>query len=135
MDISAEYGPIGFWLFLAAIVVSGKWFDARKRETQQETLRRIVESGQQVDAAMLDKLLSTGGGGGGGRRGYQHLKIAGMITLSAAPGLAIFGYFLSKFEERLFNAMLGISLLVGMVGVGLYVSGIVSERWYNERKV
>ena len=134
MEVSAEYGAIGFWLFLAALVVSGKWFDARKRESQQETLRRIVESGQQVDAAMLDKLLSTGGGGGGGSRGYQHLKISGMIVLSVAPGLVVLGYFLSKFNEKVFSAMLGISVLVAMVGVGLYISGKVSERWYNERK-
>ena len=38
-------GALGFWLFLAAVVVAGIWFDAKKRESQQETLRRVVESG------------------------------------------------------------------------------------------
>ena len=46
MSAAAGLGALGFWLFLAAVVVAGIWFDARKRESDQETLRRIVESGQ-----------------------------------------------------------------------------------------
>jgi len=129
MDVAASYGALGFWLFLAAVVVGGIWFDARKRESEQETLRRIVESGQQIDAAVIDKMLAASGGRA---RIDRDLKVSGLIVLFVAPGLAILGWFLGRLEEKLFGLMLGVALLVLFVGVGLLAAGKVSERWYNE---
>ena len=131
MEIAAALGAIGFWLFLAAVVVAGIWFDARKRETQQETLRRVVESGQTIDPEVIDKMLAVGGGD---ERVDQELKIAGLIVMFIAPGLAILGWFLGQLDDRLFGVLLGVSLLVAFVGIGLYVAGKVSERWYREDK-
>ncbi|MGI9234808.1 MAG: hypothetical protein ACR2RD_14335 [Woeseiaceae bacterium] len=124
-------GALGFWMFLAAVVVAGIWFDARKRESQQETLRRIVESGQRVDQTMIEKFLKAGSEN---NRADQDLKVGGLITLSVAPGLFLLGFFLSKLDEKLMDVMLGVALLVGFVGVGLYAAGIMSERWYNDDK-
>jgi len=129
MNVAAGLGAIGFWLFIAAIVVAGIWFDVRKRESQQETLRRIVESGQHLDAAMVDKLVSAGGGQS---RPDRDLKVAGLIVLFVSPGLAILGWFLAKLEPDVLDVMIGVSLLVGLVGIGLLVAGKVSERWYRE---
>ena len=132
MEAVVDPGALGFWLFLAAVVVSGKWFDSRKRESQQETLRRMVESGQKVDPAIIDKLLASGRKGDS--RGYQELKIAGIITMFVAAGLTVFGYFLERTRGGIFDVMLGVALLVGVIGDGIYVAGKVSERWYNERQ-
>ena len=129
MGNAAGLGAMGFWLFIAAIVVAGIWFDARKRETQQETLRRIVESGQHLDPAMIDKLLAAGGGPS---RPDRDLKIGGLIVIFVAPGLAILGWFLSRLQPKILGVMLGVSLLVGLVGIGLLVASKVSERWYRE---
>ena len=51
---------MGFWIVLAAIVVAGIWFDTRKRKRkrEQETLRRVVESGQSIAAEVIDKLVA-----------------------------------------------------------------------------
>lgn len=129
MDVAASFGALGFWLFLASVVVGGIWFDARKRESEQETLRRIVESGQQIDVAVIDKMLAASGGRA---RIDRDFKVSGLIVLFVAPGLAILGWFLGKLEEKLFGLMLGVALLVVFVGVGLLVAGKVSERWYRE---
>ncbi|MGI9203496.1 MAG: DUF6249 domain-containing protein [Woeseiaceae bacterium] len=129
MDVAASFGALGFWLFLAAVVVGGIWFDARKRESDQETLRRLVESGQQIDAAVIDKILAASGGRA---RIDRDLKVSGLIVLFVAPGLAILGWFLGKLEEKLFGVMLGVALLVFFVGIGLLVAGKISERWYHE---
>jgi len=126
---AAGYGALGFWLFLAAIIVAGIWFDARKRESDQETLRRIVESGQRVDQAMLDKILKAGTSNS---RIDQDLKVGGLITLSVAPGLYLLGFFLSKVEPQMMDVMLGVSLLVGFVGIGLLAAGKMAERWYKD---
>lgn len=131
MGVAAGLGAMGFWMFLAAVVVAGIWFDARKRETQQETLRRVVESGQTIDPEVIDKMLAVGGGD---ERIDRELKIAGLIVMFIAPGLAILGWFLGQLDDRLFGILLGVSLLVAFLGIGLYVAGKASERWYREDK-
>ena len=83
MEAAAGLGAMGFWIFLAAIVVAGIWFDARKRESQQETLRRVVESGQEIDPAMIDKMLAVGGDQA---RVDRDLKISGMIESAGIRG-------------------------------------------------
>ena len=44
---------LSVFLFLAVIV----WHRVRKRDAQHETLRRMIEKGQDVDQALMDKLL------------------------------------------------------------------------------
>lgn len=129
MEAAAGLGALGFWLFLTAIIVSGVWFDARKRESQQETLRRVVESGQPIDDAVIKQMLAATKGSS---RPDRDLKIGGIILLFIAPGLTVLGWFLGKLSETLWDLMLGVSLLMVFIGVGLYVAGQVSERWQRE---
>jgi hypothetical protein len=131
MEMSMGLGVFGFWMFLAAIVVAGIWFDARKRESQQETLRRVVESGQSLDPAVIDKMINAGAEH---ERTDRDLKVAGIIVMFVAPGLVVVGWGLSKFNENIFTLMLGVSGLVGLVGIGLYVSGRLHEQWQSEDK-
>ena len=131
MSAAAGLGALGFWIFIAAVVVAGIWFDAKKKEIQQETLRRVVESGQQLDPELIDRMLQTNTEN---ERPDRELKVGGIITVSAAAGLAIFGVFLERLEEGLFDVMLGVGLLVGFVGMGLLIAGKVVERWNREDK-
>ena len=129
MEAAAGLGALGFWLFLAAVVVAGIWFDARKRESQQETLRRVVESGQQVDMAVIDRMLATSGGS---ERPDRDLKVAGIIMMFVAPGLSVLGWFLGRFNDKIFGIMIGVGLLVLIIGIGLYVAGKMTERWQRQ---
>ena len=131
MEVINSLGALGFWIFIAAIVVAGIWFDAQKREIQQETLRRIVESGKEIDAAMLDKLIAAGEGDS---RSDQDLKTSGVIMISIAPGLAIMGWFMSALAEPLLKILLGAAFLVAFIGIGMMVAGKISERGYRENK-
>lgn len=132
MHEAAGLGALGFWLFLATVVVAGIWFESRKRESLQETLRRVVESGQNIDPAIIDKVVAANGGH---ERKDRDLMVAGLIVMFVAPGLTILGWFLSEFSEKIMGVTLGISILVALValvGIGLYVAGKVYERWQRE---
>ncbi len=126
MEATAGLAALGFWIFLAAIVVASILGEARKRESQQETLRRVVESGQHLDVAVIDRMLATSGDS---KRPGRELKVSGIIVMFVAPGLSVFGWFLGRFNDKIFELMIGIGLLVLIVGIGLYVAGIMAERW------
>ena len=129
MEAAAGLGALGFWLFLAAMVVACIWSGARKRESQQETLRRVVESGQHLDVAVIDRLLAASGDS---QSPDQDLKVAGIIVMFVAPGLLVLGWFLGRFNDKIFDTMLGVGSLVMLVGIGLYVAGMMSKRWQRQ---
>ncbi len=107
---------LGFWLFIGAASVAGIWDGVRKREAEHETLRRIIESGKQPDQQLMDKLLGTN------KAPERDLKVAGLIVTFVAPGLAIMGWLIGKQESDALMPILGASILVGFVGVGLLVA-------------
>lgn len=129
MESAAGLGALGFWIFLAAIVVAGIWFDARKRESQQETLRRVVESGQNIDATVIEQLVKASGDSS---RTDRDLKVAGLIMVFIAPGLVALGWFLSFINDKVFVALLGVAMLVLFIGAGLLVAAAVARRWQEE---
>jgi hypothetical protein len=124
MEVLGDLGAFGFWMFVAAVVVAGIWYDARKTESEQETLRRLVESGNDIDSALLEKMLAAGKKSS---RTGQELKTSGVIVIFVAPGLAILGWFMQAFNDKMWHLMLGVSLMVGIIGVGLYVAGKMAE--------
>jgi hypothetical protein len=126
-SIGGGLAALAFWGFITTVIVSGMWYDIRRKEAQQETIRRLFESGQTVDEAVLDKLLTVGGGTD---RLDRSLQIAGLILLPAAVGLALLGFILgTQFpESRL--PVLGAAALVGCVGFGVLLAARIARRWY-----
>ena len=129
METTAGLAALGFWLFLAAAVVANVVAASRRRESQQETLRRVVESGQHLDVAVIDRML---GASGGNERPDRDLKVSGIIVMFVSPGLSILGWFLGRFNDKIFELMIGVALLVFIVGIGLYVAGKMTERWQRQ---
>ncbi len=129
MDAATGLAALGFWLFLAAAVVANVLAASRRRESQQETLRRVVESGQHLDVAVIDRML---GASRGNERPDRDLKVAGIITMFVSPGLAILGWFLGRFNDKIFELMIGVGLLVLLVGIGIYVAGMMTKRWQQQ---
>ncbi|MEX3007497.1 hypothetical protein [Hoeflea sp. TYP-13] len=128
--VAAGLGAFGFWIFLAAVVIAGIWYDIRKKEVQHETLRRIMDSDQKIDEALLDKLLSASSGGS--RRLERELRIYGVVTLFTAPGLALLGWILGFQFPPAMLPILGASVLVLFVAVGLLVAAGVVGRDQRE---
>lgn len=125
----AGFAALGFWLFIATIIAVGMWESIKKRESQHETLRRIIESGQPIDAELTDKLLALTGGN---KALDRDLKVGGLIMLFIAPGMVLLGWGLSILEEELLIVMTGIGGLIGLIGVGLLVAAYVVRRWHGD---
>lgn len=113
-----------FWGFIASCVVSGIWYAIREKEAQHETLRRIIESGKEVNAEVIDQVMNDGG------KSEQDLRVGGYITMSVAPGLALLGYGLQTAtdNDQVFTILLSVSGLVFFVSIGLLVAARVTER-------
>ncbi len=119
IGLGAGLSALAFWGFLAVVVAAYYWDSARKRESRHETLRRIVESGRDIDRDLMDKLLTAS-------RGTDHLdrdlKVAGLICLSVAPGLALLGWMLSFLSAKTLMPLLGVAALMLCIAIGLLVA-------------
>src|SRR3954451_12420515 len=58
---AAAVGAAGFWLFVAAIVVSAVLSQALKHRETQKTIRLAIEKGQSLDPETVGRLLSSNG--------------------------------------------------------------------------
>lgn len=130
ITLGAGLAAVGFWVFIAAVSSVAIWAEARKREAQHETLRRMIESGQGVDQALMDRLLSVNEGGS--RRLDRDLRIGGLIVLFAALGLALFGWFIGQEYAQWLLPLIGVAALVGCVSVGLLLASALVARWHLE---
>ena len=133
LTTGAGLGALGFWLFIAAIVAVGVWDNIRKRDAQHETLRRIIESGQSIDEELTDKLLALTGGS---KTLEKDMWVSGLIILSIAPGLAVFGWVMSLvLAEELLPIMLAVSALLVSLGAGFLVVARLIRRWHQDNDV
>lgn len=122
--LGAGLAAFAFWGFIAACVVGGIWYAVREKEAQHETLRRMIDSGKDLDEAAISRVFKENS------RPERDLKIGGIIAASAAPGLAVFGWFLRNVSEEAFHALSGVAGLVAFVAVGLLVAAKVAEKSY-----
>ena len=105
MTVGAGLLALGFWCFVAAVAVAAIWNEVRRREAEHETLRRLIGGGQSTDPALMDRLLSIAGDGR--RRPDRMLKAAGLVVLSAAPGLALLGWIVNPVAAHWLVPLLG----------------------------
>jgi len=128
VGLGAGLASLAFWGFLATAVVAGVWDSIRKRDTQHETVRRMIESGQPLNQELLDKLISASSGGK--RRLDRDFKLAALYTLPGAVGMAAFGWIMGGYYPETEAPLLGVAALLGCVGVGFWLASTIVARWY-----
>lgn len=133
-------GALGFWIFIAAMVIGGIWADARKKAEKHETLRRIVEKTGTIDEAKLRELFKEepavpqkpGGG-------YRALRILGTIIMSIGAGfltcfLVVAGLLhwfgvAGPFKEKVgMFAAFGACAGIAVFGLGVFFSSRFAQR-------
>jgi hypothetical protein len=118
---------VAFWLFLTAAAVTGIVADYKKRKLEIEPLRAAIERGQQLDPALIEKLMARE------PRGQPvnplDLRVGGIITIFAAIGIGLLALVSRWLGLTALLAGLplsgitgGIALLAFCVGIGLLVA-------------
>ena len=128
--LGAGLAAMAFWFFIAAVVVGGIWYDIRKKEAQQETIRRLFESGQPVDDKLMDKLMSSTKDST--ERLDRAFNLTALILLPTAVGLAVLVMVLGMQHPDSQLPLLGVAGLVGCIGLGFGVAAKVARRWYED---
>lgn len=106
-----EMASVAFWAFIAVVVIANVWREVAMRRETEMTIRTVLEKGQQLDAATVDKLLKGHPRGAGS----DSLLVAGGVTLASGLGLPIMGYFI----PGAFYPLVGVGFLVSFVGAAL----------------
>jgi hypothetical protein len=122
--LGAGLAALAFWGFIAAVVVGGIWYAVREKEAQHETLRRMIDSGKDLDEEAIRRVFKDNS------RPDRDLKIGGIIAASAAPGLVVLGWFLKNVSEEAFHALTGVAGLVAFIAIGLLVAARITEKSY-----
>jgi len=111
---------IAFWIFIAIAAVAGIIGDYMKRKAVLEPLRLAIEKGQQLDPALVEKLLARE------QRddsvNPEHLQIGGIITVAAGTGLALLSLFIGQIAPGALYPILGAGVAAICVGAGLVVA-------------
>jgi hypothetical protein len=126
-------GAAAFWIALAAVLISGGYFNFRRERLRQETLLRLVERTGQLDEQQVKALYPPPPplpahvwGPPEYPDGRRSLKVFGTVALSIAAGLGIFFLILFNMGTPGMqqNAVWGFgwSALIACFGIGLFVA-------------
>ena len=111
---------IAFWVFVAVSAVAGIVGDYKKRQATLAPLRMAIERGQQLDPALVEKLLARDSQDK--RLKPEYLQVGGIITIGSGVGVTVLSVFLNKVLPGALYPVMGAGLLTVCVGVGLLLA-------------
>jgi len=128
--LGAGLAALAFWGFIAAVAVAGIWDGVRKREAQHETLRRLAETDQKIDKALLEKLFMLNSDGD--KRYDRDFKLTALWILPVSVGIAMLGLIMGHQYPQVYSPILGAAALLACLGIGFWIASKIAERWYRE---
>ena len=118
---------LGMFVFMTVAAVAGIVSEYKKRQMELEPLRAAIERGQQLDPAIIERLMARDD-----HRNDElnpvHLRIAGIISIATGIGLALLSPTVQGPLPLWVFPLLGIGALAVCVGIGLLISASVLER-------
>ena len=125
-----HFGPfavgIACFVFLAVAAVAGIVADYKKRQLALAPLATAIERGQQLDPAVVERLMAPEPRGEGLNALY--LKVGGIVTIAAGIGVALLSFLLAQVAPVALYPVLGGGIVAVCVGLGLVVAARVAER-------
>jgi hypothetical protein len=131
-----HFGPfalgIAFLVFLAISAVAGIVADYKKRALTLEPLRAAIERGQQLDPAVVERLMAPESRDE--RLNALYLNVGGIVTIAAGIGVSLLSFFLAQVVPVALYPVLGGGIVAVCVGAGLVVAARVAERHGNRQR-
>jgi hypothetical protein len=124
---------VAFWAFLAISAVAGIVADYKKRRLELEPLRAAIERGQQLDPALVERLMMRERSDKGSELEPVHFRIGGIVTTAAGIGVALLSFFISQVAPPAFYPILGAGIVAVCVGTSLLICARVIERHRDSR--
>ncbi|MDE2137394.1 MAG: hypothetical protein KGJ68_08155 [Gammaproteobacteria bacterium] len=116
---------IAFWAFVAIAAVAGIVADYKKRQAALAPLHAAIERGQQLDPALVERLMTPERDNG---VNPIYLRIGGIIVLWIGVGIVILAFLLAQIAPDALYPVLGGGALVLCLGTGLLLSARAVER-------
>ena len=125
--------PVAFLLFLTICAVAGIVTDNLKRKASLDALRAAIERGQQLDPALVERLMTPEQPSGSGIAPIG-LMVAGIIVTAVGVGVFIMSFLLSREDPSALYPIMGGGIVCLCIGTGLFIASRAVER-YRQRQV
>jgi hypothetical protein len=116
---------VAFWTFLAVSAVAGIVADYKKRHLELEPLRAAIERGQQLDPAIVERLMAREQSKSEPQPVY--FRIGGIVTVAAGVGVGVLSFLVDRFAPKGFYPVLGVAVVAICVGIGLLICARVID--------
>jgi len=114
------------------VSVAGIIADHKKRHLGVDLLRAMIEKGQPLDPALVEKVMSQQASDQ--RTDPMDLKLGGIIVTAAGIGLLPMAYFIGKLAPIAVYPIVGGSVLTICVGVALLIGAkVIADARERER--
>ncbi len=110
--------PLAPFIMVIAIVAIPAWLKSRDRREMQATLRSAIEKGQPLPPEVIDSISKENAKPPA--TAARDLR-TGVIMLSVAVGVALFGYAVSFAEMDAYYPIVGIAAIPGMIGLAFII--------------
>jgi hypothetical protein len=124
-----DFGPfavaIAFWTFVAIATVASIVADYKKRQLTLEPLRQAIEKGQQLDPAVVERLMAPTEDKG---IDPTALRVGGIVVIATGVGAIILAIFLAQIAPVALYPIMGGGMVAVCVGIGLVVAAGAVER-------
>ncbi|HLJ36845.1 MAG TPA: hypothetical protein VKT54_00390 [Steroidobacteraceae bacterium] len=124
--MSAHLVPIAFLVFVTVCAVAGIVTDYKKRKAALEPLRAAIERGQQLDPALVDRLMAPEKSSG---LAPISLMVGGIIACAAGIGVVILSIFIAQVEAAALYPVMGAGIVAVCVGTGLILASRAVEQY------
>ena len=122
-----SFGWAAFWIALAAVIVSGRWYKVRCQALKYDTIVRLAEKTGRIDEEQFKMLFPPPGplpphwfAPPPRGQGRMVLRVFGTILLSLAIGLAV--VFLIPSLQEGPTPGIGFAVLLGFFAAGLFIA-------------
>jgi hypothetical protein len=118
--------PLAFFTMIVGIVLIGVWGSVQARREANETIRRAIDSGQQLDAETLSSLNKPVRSPQADMRGGVIMMFLGLgLALAGAVAGGVFG---GGFDPNAGTGMFIAAAIVGFIGIGQFVAGMMRSK-------